>query len=57
MLYRWAHLASEGLHSSPDLSEALGVGVLDHGHHETVGSLHRDADVNVVVLPNEVAVP
>lgn len=51
------HLASKGFDSSPNLSKALGMGVPDHRDHQAIGSLHGYADINVVVLPNEVAMP
>lgn len=51
------HLASKGFYCSPNLSEALGVGVPDHRHHQAIRGLNSYADVDVVVLPNEVAMP
>ena len=54
---KMGYLAGQGFHGRPNLSKALGVGIPDNRDHQAIGGLHGYADVNVVVLPNEVAVP
>ena len=51
------YLAGKGFHGSSNFGKALGVGIPDHRDHEAIGGLHGYADVNVVVLPNEVSMP
>ena len=54
---RGLYLGCQRLDVGRDLGQAQRVGVAHDGHHQAVGRLHRDGDVDVVVLADEVVEP